>query len=108
MRYVTLRDMWGAVIWYTLGVNVFFYLLVGLIASILHAKKILQVVFLTTLSIILGAITAFVLAAVPSILLAALFTTVPSPMSHLEAVVLGCGQGLIIAMLSAGVFHRLL
>lgn len=108
MRYVTLFTMWRAVMVYTLGINTVLYLFVGLIAAILHARSVFRVILLTILSALLGVLTAVVLAAVPSLLLAALYKTVPSPMSAVEAIVLGCGQGLIIAMLNAGLFHRLL
>lgn len=108
MRYVTLFTMWRAVMVYTLGVNTVLYLFVGLVAAILHARSVIRVILLTILSAMLGVLTAIVLGAVPSLLLAALYKTVPSPMSTIEALVLGCGQGVIIVMLNAGLFHRLL
>lgn len=108
MGQVTLFEMWGVVISYALSVNAVLYLLVGLIASILHAKKIVLVVLFTIASGILGVFLTFFLAAVPSLLLAGLYKSVDSSMSAIEAVILGCSQGVVIALLNAGVFHRLL
>lgn len=108
MRYATLFTMWRAVMVYTLGINAMLYVLVGLIASVLHTRSILRVVLMTLGSGLLGVLTAVLLASVPSLLVAALYKTVPSTMGAVEAIVLGCGQGVIIAMLNVGLFHRLL
>eukprot|EP00174_Griffithsia_okiensis_P000106 GO255439.1.p3 GENE.GO255439.1~~GO255439.1.p3 ORF type:complete len:109 (+),score=20.01 GO255439.1:42-329(+) len=93
---------------YTIGVNASLYVLVALISSILHARTLLRILFLPLLSGLLGVIFALALGAVPTLLLAALYRSVPSVMSPIEAVAIGCGQGLVIAMLNAGFFHRIL
>lgn len=108
MRYTTVISMWRVVLLYTLGVNAVLYFLIGLIASMLHIRGPLKAATLTVGAALFGVVTAAVLGAVPSLLLAALYNAIPSDMSAVEAVVFGCAQGLVIAMLNAGFFHRLL
>lgn len=104
--YDSVFEMWRALILYTLGVNAVLYLLVGLIASRQTGTPVRMVLF-TILALLVGIVITFLHGAVPSLLIASLYVNVPSDMSHVEAVVLGCGQGVIIAMYNAGCFHRL-
>lgn len=104
----SIRDMWQRLISYASFINASLYLLVALIASVLHARKLWRVVILTFLGALAGVLITFLLAGIPSLLLATIYRLLDTSMSDADAVVIGCAQGAVIAMLSAGIFHRIL
>ena len=108
MRLDSMLDMWWVVLLYALAVNTLLYLLLGFVAAVLHSRTLFRLLLVPLASAIIGLLVGALLSTVPSLLVASLYRLVPSPMSTAEAAVIGCGQGIIIAMLSAGFFHRLL
>lgn len=108
MRFHSVTEIWRAVFLPTLGVTTATYTLMSVFATLLHRPRFLLSVLLILAVMAFGLITAATLGAVPSLLIAAVYVTVPSEMTTIEAIVIGCAQGLLISMLTAGIFHRLL
>lgn len=112
MQNDTILDMWGRISGYAVCVNGILYLTIGLIAASLHThlniRTIRVVLPIVILVAVIGATITFVLAAIPSLIIAAIYDNVNSNMTDVEAVVLGCSQGAIISMLNVGLFHRIL
>lgn len=104
----SIRYMWQRLISYASLINASLYLFVSLIASVLHARKLWRVVVLTVLGTVVGILITLLLAGIPSLLLATTYRILETPMSDVDAIVIGCAQGAVIAMLSAGIFHRIL
>ena len=100
--------MWLQLMSYTTVINAILYFLIGLITSILHARKLWRMTLVNVFTTIAGATIAFFLSAPPSLILAAIYSSLHTSMSDIDAITLGCCQGLVVAMLSAGVFHRIL
>lgn len=108
MQLSTVFHMWRAVLLYTIFVTTGLYTLLGLSASILHAGRLYRVLIVTLISAFVGLVTAVALGATPAIIIAGLYAALPYNMPRFHAILWGCGQGLVIAMLNAGFFHRLL
>lgn len=116
MQNDTILDMWGRISGYAIGVNGILYLIIGLIAASLQTHLNIRtipvvlpiVIPAAVVSAVIGAFITFVLAAIPSLIIAAIYNNVNSNMTDVEAVVLGCSQGVIISMLNVGLFHRIL
>lgn len=101
-------QMWQKLITYAIGINGVLYVIVGFIAALLHMRMSIRVVLITIVSGLLGAFVAFMLAAVPSLIISAIYDNVNSNMTDTEAAVLGCSQGVAVTMLNAGLLHRIL
>ncbi|PXF45615.1 hypothetical protein BWQ96_04620 [Gracilariopsis chorda] len=108
MAYDTVLSMWRAVFLNTLAFPVFLFIIVGLVASLLHLNKLAHIVLVTILSAFIGLAVSALLAAVPSLLIAAIYSSIPADMSSVEAAVLGSAQGVAIGMLNSGILHRVL
>ena len=100
--------MWLQLMSYTTVINAIPYFLIGLIISILHARKSWRMTLVNVFTTIAGATIAFFLSAPPSLILTAIYYSLHTSMSDIDAITLGCCQRLVVAMLSAGVFHRIL
>eukprot|EP00177_Eucheuma_denticulatum_P004949 GFKZ01008996.1.p1 GENE.GFKZ01008996.1~~GFKZ01008996.1.p1 ORF type:complete len:108 (+),score=7.43 GFKZ01008996.1:344-667(+) len=100
--------MWRQILLNTLVVTAAIYALLGFSAAIRHARPLYRIPIVTLASSLLGLTTAAALGAVPALLIAALYASIPYSMPSFHALLWGCGQGLLIALLNAGIFHRLL
>lgn len=108
MQLETVSEMCRAVFLYTVFVTIGLYILLGLSASVLHARRLSRALLVTLISALVGLATAAALGSIPALLIAALYAALPFSMPFFHAVLWGCGQGLLIAMLNAGLFHRIL
>lgn len=104
----TIPAITTAILLNTLYVTIGLYLLLGLSAAILHIPRPQHFLLFILLSALLGLTTAAALGIVPALLIAALYKAVPLAMPRFHALLWGCGQGVLITMLNAGMFHRLL
>lgn len=108
MAYDTVISIWRAILYYTPAVPVLLFTVVGFISSVLHLKKFCHILLFTIAAACLGFAAAVLLGAVPALLVAATYSSVPSQMSPVEAVVIGNIQGVLIGILNLGFFHRIL
>lgn len=106
MHYDTTFDIWKVVMLYTLSLNAAIYLLLGISAALVHHRAMMRVLLIAFAVAVFGLLSAAGMAAVTTLLLAAFYTTLDARMSSLEALIFGCGQGVFIALLNAGFFHR--
>lgn len=99
---------WRGIMTYVTAINAILYLLIGLVAAALHAKRPHRVLLTAVLTTLVGIAIAVVLASIPTYLIAAMYRHFSFRITDFEVIVLGCTQGVIIATLNLGVFHRLL
>lgn len=108
MQYDTIFSIWKIVMLYTICINAAVYLLLGLTAVVLHRRGLVRALIVALFIAIFGLLTAAGMAAVTTLLIAALYITVDARMSNPEALLFGCGQGFFIVLLNTGLFHRIL
>lgn len=84
----------------------------GLFATVIHltgpkASRSPRWTLALLVAPILGALNTFLLAAIPSFLIAAVYENLGITMSQVAALGWGLGQGLFISLINAGAFQRI-
>lgn len=108
----TVQEMWVRLMLLTTAVNTTLFLACGIYAMLTHVTgpkptRSPRWTLALLLAPLLGALNAFVLGAVPSFLIAAVYVNINAIMSQAAALGWGCGQGLFIALVNAGSFQRI-
>lgn len=104
----TVWEIWRTVIVNTVIVDASIYAAAGLAAALIHSGKSWKWLFAPIAAALFGGLAALVLAAVPTVLLAWTYVSVPSKMSRVSATIWGSAQGILIAVLHSGVLRRIL
>lgn len=104
--------MWMRVMLLTGTASTIVFFACGLFATVIHltgpkSSRSPRWTLALLVAPILGALNTFLLAAIPSFLIAAVYENLGISMSQVAALGWGLGQGLFISLINAGAFQRI-
>lgn len=107
----TVAAIWKRVTLLTCAVSTALHLVCGIVATSVHltgpkATRSPRWALAVLVAPIVGAISAFILAAIPTFLIAAVYENIGASMSPVASLGWGLGQGVFIVLVNAGAFQR--
>jgi hypothetical protein len=107
MALHTVWTIWRTVMLYTLATDIVIFLAAGCFAAVVQAGRSKIWLCAPGIAALFGALVSVIFGAVPAVLLAAIYVSVPASMSGLAAAVFGGVQAIFIALANASVFRRI-